>query len=417
MEEFRVPVVVEIILERVTNIAMGTEIDNVNEFEELAERARTPPDLDARLNASPTGPSRRRPPLQPDRREAMPKFRRQPDHALQRACPSSTASRRPPRPASRPSSSCSPTPSGRASSRNCWTQHGLQLVLHNLPAGDWAAGERGIACHPDRVASSAPASTTAIAYANRAGREAAQLPGRQGAAGVPSRHAAPRPGRQPALSPAPKLKAAGIRLLIEPINTFDIPGFYLNRTAQAISDLDEVGATTPGCSTTSTTCSAWRASWPPHREAPAAHRPHPARRQPGPQRAGHRRDQLRLPVRATSTASATRAGSAANTSPPPPPRPAWAGQRARSLHGPPNPAATGHELTGRHDIAMPHQETTMNIGFIGLGIMGAPMAGHLIAAATAVRPTARACRRICSTPAPVPARRGRSGEAAPTSSS
>ena len=29
--------------------------------------------------------------------------------------------------------------------------HGLALVLHNLPAGDWDAGERGIACHPDRV--------------------------------------------------------------------------------------------------------------------------------------------------------------------------------------------------------------------------------------------------------------------------
>ncbi len=29
--------------------------------------------------------------------------------------------------------------------------HGLKLVLHNLPAGDWDAGERGIACHPDRV--------------------------------------------------------------------------------------------------------------------------------------------------------------------------------------------------------------------------------------------------------------------------
>ena len=36
MEQYRVPVVVEIILERVTNIAMGTEIDNVVEFEELA---------------------------------------------------------------------------------------------------------------------------------------------------------------------------------------------------------------------------------------------------------------------------------------------------------------------------------------------------------------------------------------------
>ena len=34
------PVVIEIILERVTNIAMGTEIDNVVEFEELAERGK-----------------------------------------------------------------------------------------------------------------------------------------------------------------------------------------------------------------------------------------------------------------------------------------------------------------------------------------------------------------------------------------
>ena len=36
MEEFRVPVIVEAILERVTNVSMGTELDNVTEFEELA---------------------------------------------------------------------------------------------------------------------------------------------------------------------------------------------------------------------------------------------------------------------------------------------------------------------------------------------------------------------------------------------
>ena len=41
---------------------------------------------------------------------------------------------------------------------------------------------------------------------------------------------------------APKFATAGIRLLIEPVNTFDIPGFYLNRTAQAAAILDEVGA-------------------------------------------------------------------------------------------------------------------------------------------------------------------------------
>jgi len=43
MEEFRVPVVVEIILERVTNIAMGTEINAINEFEDLAETAADAP--------------------------------------------------------------------------------------------------------------------------------------------------------------------------------------------------------------------------------------------------------------------------------------------------------------------------------------------------------------------------------------
>ena len=40
MEEFQVPVVIEVILERVTNIAMGTEIDKINEFEDLADSRR-----------------------------------------------------------------------------------------------------------------------------------------------------------------------------------------------------------------------------------------------------------------------------------------------------------------------------------------------------------------------------------------
>ena len=43
--------------------------------------------------------------------------------------------------------------------------HGLKLVLHNLPAGDWEAGERGIACHPDRVAEFRRGVSQAIAYA------------------------------------------------------------------------------------------------------------------------------------------------------------------------------------------------------------------------------------------------------------
>ena len=41
---------------------------------------------------------------------------------------------------------------------------------------------------------------------------------------------------------AAALHQAGLRLLVEPINRYDIPGFYLQRTAQALSLLDEVGA-------------------------------------------------------------------------------------------------------------------------------------------------------------------------------
>ncbi|MEP6824121.1 MAG: thiamine pyrophosphate-dependent enzyme, partial [Ramlibacter sp.] len=49
MKEFSVPVVIEVILERVTNIAMGTEIDNIIEFEELAENRSDAPTAVAAL--------------------------------------------------------------------------------------------------------------------------------------------------------------------------------------------------------------------------------------------------------------------------------------------------------------------------------------------------------------------------------
>ena len=44
-------------------------------------------------------------------------------------------------------------------------EHGLTQVLHNLPAGNWAAGERGIACHPDRVAEFDDGVARAVQYA------------------------------------------------------------------------------------------------------------------------------------------------------------------------------------------------------------------------------------------------------------
>ena len=48
-------------------------------------------------------------------------------------------------------------------------QHGLIQVLHNLPAGDWSEGERGIACHPDRVDEFREGVGRAIEYATALG--------------------------------------------------------------------------------------------------------------------------------------------------------------------------------------------------------------------------------------------------------
>ncbi len=119
--------------------------------------------------------------------------------------------------------------------------NGLQQVLHNLPAGDWAAGERGIACHAGRTAEFREGVNRAIDYATALGCPqvnclAGKLP--EGASSAQA-HATLVANLRFAAS---ALKAAGIRLLIEPINTFDIPGFFLSRTDQALAILDEVAS-------------------------------------------------------------------------------------------------------------------------------------------------------------------------------
>ena len=117
----------------------------------------------------------------------------------------------------------------------------LELVLHNLPAGDWDAGERGIACHPNRVQEFRDGVGTAIAYARELGvRQLNCLAGI-----VPQ--GVTRQDAQATLVgnlkfAAAALKNEGMRLLIEPINTFDIPGFFLSHTAQAAALIEAVGS-------------------------------------------------------------------------------------------------------------------------------------------------------------------------------
>ena len=117
----------------------------------------------------------------------------------------------------------------------------LRLVLHNLPAGNWDAGERGIACHPDRVDEFRSGVAQGIAYAQALGVNQLNCLAGVAPAGVPDDLL--RDTLVANLQYAAKaLKDAGLRLLLEPINTFDIPGFYVCRTDQALSILDAVGA-------------------------------------------------------------------------------------------------------------------------------------------------------------------------------
>ena len=120
-------------------------------------------------------------------------------------------------------------------------ENGLTQVLHNLPAGNWQTGERGIACHPDRVKEFNEGVDRAIDYATALG--CSQL---NCLAGMPPAGADPADVRATFVGnlqrAASKLKAAGIRLLIEPINTRDIPNFFLSHTAQAIEIIRAVGS-------------------------------------------------------------------------------------------------------------------------------------------------------------------------------
>jgi hydroxypyruvate isomerase len=117
----------------------------------------------------------------------------------------------------------------------------MKQVLHNLPAGDWAAGERGIACDPARVEEFRAGVDRAIAYAHaldcaQVNCLAGKLP-----PGV-SRERAHATLVANLEYAARSLRAAGIRLLLEPINTYDIAGFFVSRTDQAIALIEEVAS-------------------------------------------------------------------------------------------------------------------------------------------------------------------------------
>ena len=119
-------------------------------------------------------------------------------------------------------------------------QTGLQQILFNLPSGDWAAGERGILCLPDRRAEFREGVETALRYAAALGcRQVNALAGIAPAGMDPA--SLDQVMAENLAYAAPRLADAGIRLLVEPINTRDIPGFHCARVDHALRVMDMAG--------------------------------------------------------------------------------------------------------------------------------------------------------------------------------
>jgi hydroxypyruvate isomerase len=118
---------------------------------------------------------------------------------------------------------------------------GVEVALFNLPPGDWARGDRGMACDPSRAAEFRDGVGRALAYAGALSCPRLHAMAGIRPAGVPEaelratyvaslRHAAAAVGRE------------GRALLVEGINPRDMPGYYLVTSRQAFGLMDEAGA-------------------------------------------------------------------------------------------------------------------------------------------------------------------------------
>jgi len=117
-------------------------------------------------------------------------------------------------------------------------RHQLKLVLHNMPPGDWAAGDRGMACDPRRADEFRDGVQQAIDFATEL--EVGKL---HCMAGILPGGLAPERARETLIGnlqyAADRCREHGIALLIEPINTYDMPGYFLNRSGQALDIMAE----------------------------------------------------------------------------------------------------------------------------------------------------------------------------------
>ncbi len=116
-------------------------------------------------------------------------------------------------------------------------KHNLTQALFNVPPGDWAKGERGLAALPGREAEFERAIETALDYARALSCKTIHaMPGLR-------HHGADRKTYVANLRKAARMaEPSGVTVIIEPINTRDIPGFFLTTTAEARAVIHEVGA-------------------------------------------------------------------------------------------------------------------------------------------------------------------------------
>jgi hydroxypyruvate isomerase len=119
--------------------------------------------------------------------------------------------------------------------------HGLEQALFNAPPGDWAGGERGIASLPGREEEFRRSIDTALEYARVLGNKRLHFVAGLLQPGVERARQRDVYVKNLALA-AQACAGEGITAVIEPINTRDIPGFFLNRQDEAHAVCREVGA-------------------------------------------------------------------------------------------------------------------------------------------------------------------------------
>lgn len=122
---------------------------------------------------------------------------------------------------------------GRALADNRLTQ-----ALFNMPPGDWAGGERGLACLPDRAGEFRAGVATALTYAAATGVKRLHMMAGMGSAADPAALVAYRAAVAHA---ADSLGAAGLDLVLEPINGRDMPGYFLNDFGLALGEIAAAG--------------------------------------------------------------------------------------------------------------------------------------------------------------------------------